>query len=198
MVRPNFIPRTLIGVGGVRLFNIPGVIYPDEMLHAKPGVKKKDGKPYKTPPEWGVSSKEAAEILGCSVSATRMALHKHRVHYRWVQDEESRRLYWRKSQVEKLLQERLPDMKEAPHKLISTKEATELLGISRSTLQRYYLRGKLKGIQVRFILPKAGARRRTYFLRAEVRRLAARLSAMRRRAAELDKAMDEAMQEGEE
>lgn len=192
MVRPNFIPRTLIGVGGVRLFNIPGVIYPDEMLHAKPGVKKKDGKPYNKAPEWGITSKEAAVILGCSLSAARTALHKNRVNCRLVHEGSSRRLYWRKTQVEKLAAERLPLMKEERRKLVNTQEATQLLGISRSTLQRYYQSGKLKGIRVRYHLPKIGPRIRTYFLRAQVQSFAARLNAQRKRAEELDRAMDEA------
>ncbi len=192
MVRPNFIPRTLIGVGGVRLFNIPGVIYPEEMLKRHAGVKKKDGKPFHSVPSWGITTKEAARILGCSPSAARVTLHKNKVHYRIVSSEQSRRLYWRKSQVEKIRNDRLPEMREENHKLVNSQEAVKILGVARSSLQRYVQRGKLRAINVRYVIPNGGgARHRTYYERAAVLKLAYRLEAMRRHAAELDRLLSE-------
>lgn len=191
MVKPNFIPRTLIGVGGVRLFNIPGVIYPEEMLRTQPGVKKRDGKPFHTVPSWGITTKEAAIILGCSPSAARLTLHKNKVDYRIVVINQSRRLYWRKSQVEKILTKRLPEMRGENRKLITSQEAVKILGVARSSLQRYVKRGKLKAINVRYIPEGGGARFRTYFERAAVLKLSYRLAAMRRHAEELDRILSE-------
>lgn len=192
MVKPNFIPRTLIGVGGVRLFDIPGVIYPEEMLKVQRGVKKKDGKPFRSAPKWGISTKEAAVMLGCSPSAARLCLHKHKVLYRVVSDEFSRRIYWHRPQVEKIANARLPEMRGENRKLITSQEAVKLLGVSRSSLQRYIQRGKLKAINVRYVVPGGGgSRRRTYVERASVLKLSYKLAAMRRHAEELDKLLEE-------
>ena len=75
MVKPNFIPRNLRGVGGIRLFDLPGVFYPREVLVTKAGLDHKSGLPYKEPPiHWGITTGQAADILGLSASATRSLL----------------------------------------------------------------------------------------------------------------------------
>lgn len=185
MVRPNFIPRTLRGVGGVKLFDLPGVIYPKEVLRAKPGMNRKSGKPYSEPPPWGISTREASVILCCTPAAARLSLHKHRVTYRLVsQPGHPLSLYWKKDQVLQLAQSRLPLVREQPPKLISSEEALRLLGVGRSSLHRYTIRGRLHVTQVRFMSPR-GTRKRAYFQRAEVVRLAHHLRALRRQAMQL-------------
>ncbi|MBQ4594167.1 MAG: hypothetical protein IJA81_06020 [Akkermansia sp.] len=74
MVRRNIIPRRLIGARGVRLFDIQGLKYPAEMLRAVEEEEVED-----TPPAWGISTAEAAEILGCRPSSARMLLDKTEV-----------------------------------------------------------------------------------------------------------------------
>ncbi len=185
MVKPNFIPRTLRGVGGVKLFDLPGVIYPQEVLRVKPGMNRKNGKPYTEPPPWGISTREASVILGCTPAAARLSLHKHHVTYRLVsQPGHPMSLYWKKDQVLKLAQSRLPLIRQQPPKLITSAEALHILGVGRSSLHRYAMRGRLHVTQVRFMSSR-GARRRTYFQRAEVVRLAHHLRALRKQAEQL-------------
>lgn len=187
MVKPNFIPRTLIGVGGVRLFDMPGVVYPKEVLRVPRGMNRDNGKPYTKIPSWGISTSEAAAMLGSTCSSARAVLHRHNISYRRVVISGGpARLYWRKSQVENLVARRVPRVKQCPARMVDSETARRMLGgIARSTLYRYVHRRLLHEHQVRLVTAK-GARLKAYYLRAEVAKLAARMRAIRRRAQELD------------
>lgn len=186
MVKPHFIPRTLRGVGGVKLFNIPGVVYPKEILRVKEGLDKKSGRPYASPPVgWGVTTTQAARMLGSSVSAARAWLHRHRVPYRIVcEEKQSTRLFWHKKRIETLMQKRLPILKQRPAEMLSSAEALHSLGVGRSTLYRYEKRGLLSVTKVR--KPSAyGMRPACYYKRAEVEKLRQYLSAIRSNEAKM-------------
>lgn len=185
MVKPNFIPRTLIGVGGVRLFDIPGVVYPKEVLHAPRGMNRGSGKPYDKVPEWGISTAEAAAMLHSSCSSARAVLHRHKVGYRQVAENGGPpRLYWRRPQVEALAARRAPLVKGCPRRMVDSATARAMLKIGRSTLYRYVQKKLLHEKQVRLVTPK-GTRLKAYYLRAEVAHLAARVRAIREREREL-------------
>ena len=64
--RAGQLPRTLIGVNGVRLINIPGVYYPPHMLTEKTQRERHLPVILSKPPAWAISSRQAAEILGCT------------------------------------------------------------------------------------------------------------------------------------
>lgn len=186
MVRPNFIPRNRRGVGGIRLFDIPGVIYPKEVLVPKPGLNHKDGRPYREVPCWGITSREAATMLGCSPAAARTWLHRRKVPYRIVGEEgQTLRIFWRKERVMSLAETRLPIVHECPEPLISAVEAMRILHVGRSTLHRYQERGLLKVAKVRHPSDK-GVRKCNYFVRKEVEQYAKHLEAVREKEAELD------------
>ena len=68
------LPRTLIGVNGVRLINIPGVYYPPHMLTEKTQRERHLPVILSKPPAWAISSRQAAEIPGCKQSSTRELL----------------------------------------------------------------------------------------------------------------------------
>lgn len=179
MVRPNFIPRTLRGVGGVRLFNIPGVIYPKEVLVPKAGMNRKSGLPYREVPGWGVTSREAANLLGCTPAAARTWLHRRKVPYRLVGSQgESLRLFWRKDRVISLAEQRLPIVQTCPPSYISASEALRILKVGRSSLHRYQERGQLSVVYLR-IATARGLRKCCCFRRAEVEALAKHLSRIR-------------------
>lgn len=185
MVRPNFIPRTLRGVGGVRLFDIPGVIYPKEMLIPKVGYNRKNGLPYREIPGWGLSTREAADLLGCTPASARTWLHRRKVPYRLVSDDGlNTRIFWRKDKVLALAKARLPIYHHCPPSLISSAEALKILGIGRSTLHRYQERGLLSATLVRSPSNK-GLRKCCYFRRAEVENLAHLVTELRSKEAEL-------------
>lgn len=185
MVRPNFIPRTLRGVGGVRLFDIPGVIYPKDILVTKAGLNRKNGLPYTEPPPWGITSREAASILGCTPSSARTWLHRRKVPYRIVSEKgQTIRLFWRKERVVALAEQRLPVVKKCPTSLITSREALCILHVGRSSLHRYQERGQLRVVKVRYPSAK-GLRKCSYFNRSDVERLAKYLEAMREKEEEL-------------
>lgn len=184
-VKPNYIPRTLIGVGGVRLYNIPGVTYPDEMLHTKRGTSRSSGQPFRKVPAWGISTAAAAEMLGSSCSSARSVLHRHKVGFRRVAVEGAPPcLYWRREQVEALVKQREPAVRQCPKRMMDSETARSLLGVGRSTLYRYVRKKLLREYRVRLVTEK-GARIKTYYLRAEVLKLAARIRAIRAREREL-------------
>lgn len=185
MVRPNFIPRTLRGVGGVRLYDIPGVTYPKEVLVIKAGFNHKDGQPYPHVPGWGVTSREAAQLLGNSPSAARTWLHRRKVPFRFVDEGgQTLRLYWRKDRVEELAKQRLPIIKTCPSTLITASEARRILHIGRSSLHRYQEKGRVKAYKVRKPSGK-GLRTCSYFDRDEIQHLAKHLGILREKETEL-------------
>ena len=185
MVRPNILPRTLRGVGGVRLFDIPGVVYPKEMLVTKTGLDRRNGQPYRESQGWGFSSREAAAMLGCTPASARTWLHRRKVPYRIVGREgQAQRLFWRKDKVQALADNRLPIVQSFPSTYISSDEALRILQVGRSTLQRLQERGQLKVIKVRCPSAK-GLRKCSYYHRDEVERLAEYLNIMRRKEEEI-------------
>lgn len=190
MIKPNFLPRTLRGVGGVRLYDIPGVYYPKEMLEAPKERMQQSGTPYTTVPKWGISTKEAAALLQCTPAAARMNLQKRRVRYRLVREPgKVPCLYWDSATVTRMAGARLPVVVRIPAKMFTAEQASALLGISRSTLYRYVQKKRLKEYKVR-LKTVLGTRKVTYYLKAEVRKLAAKLNAIQmheRQAAELRK-----------
>lgn len=187
MVKPNFIPRTLIGVGGVRLFDLPGVVYPKEMLRPARGMNRGSGKPYSKIPDWGIDTAEAAAMLRSSRSSARAVLHRHKVGYRLVSAQGGPpRLYWRRSQVEALAARRLPMVQGCPKRMVDSATAREMLGVGRSTLYRYVQKKLLRERQVRLMTPR-GTRQKAYYLRSEVAKLAARMRAIRARERELQR-----------
>lgn len=184
MVRPNYIPRTLKGVGGVRLYDIPGVIYPEEILKPGKGLSKKTGQAYKTPPTWGICTHHAARMLNCTPTAARQALHKRNVRFQIVaEDGKPPCIYWSKKQVQAICDKRLPVVTCKPAKMISATEARQLLKVGRSSLYRYVQRKLLREIQVRMATAK-GTRKMSFYLKAEVKKLSAKLNAIRLREIE--------------
>ena len=167
------------------MFDIPGVIYPKEMLVTKAGLNQKDGQPYREAPVWGITSREAAALLGCTPPAARTWLHRRKVPYRIVGEEgQTLRIFWRKEMVMSLAENRLPIVQKQPSSLISSEEALRILHVGRSSLHRYQERGQLSVVKVRHPSGK-GLRKCSYFNRKEVEKLAGRLTAMRKKEAEI-------------
>ena len=177
--------RTLTGVGGVRLIEMAGVEYPERVLRVRPGYERGSGEAYREAPPWGISTRHAARLLGCSDAAARDYLHRHRVRFRVVA--ESGRPccnYWQRSAVLALVKERGEIVKRNPERLMGMDEALAVLGVGRSTLQRYVRSGMLRQVKLR-LLTGRGLKERAYFLPGKVRALAGHLRALRAREAEL-------------
>lgn len=184
--KPNFIPRTLVGVGGVRLFDSPLVKYPDEVLKARRGMDRKTGKPATTVPRWGITTEAAAQMLHSSCSSARAVLHHHKVGYLLVAVEGGQpRLYWRRKQVEALAASRGMIVDKAPARMVDSETACKMLGIGRSTLYRYVKRRLLKEKQVRLMTAR-GTRHKAYYLKAEVAKLAAKVREIRKKEEEMN------------
>ena len=182
MVSSRLLPRTLRGVGGVRLIDMPGVIYPESMIHGRKGTDRASGKPYAMPPPWGISSRQAAEQLGISVRAARSMLNKHKVKYHLVAQRGSPPcMYWDKRVVSRLVAKRAPLVCKIPEKLCSAGEACVILQVSRTSLVRYVQMKLVKEYKMRHVR-ESGVRVESYYLRAEVRQLAARRRAAKARA----------------
>ena len=111
--------RTLTGVGGVRLIEMAGVQYPERVLRARPGYERSSGEAYREAPPWGISTRHAARLLGCSDSAARDYLHRHRVRFRVVA-EPGRPCcnYWQRSAVLALVKERGEIVTRNPERLM--------------------------------------------------------------------------------
>ncbi len=188
MLGPNKLPRTLRGVGGIKLIDMPGVIYPPEVLTGKGGWGRRRGHVFREAPEWGITSAGAAQILGCTASAARCTLSRHRVKCRKVLDADNiMRLYWHREQVEDLAKRRAPVVEAQPKKLISVQEALKILGVSRSSLHRYCSKGMLTEVKVRYSSSARGLRLKSYYIKSETIKLQRHLQAMRKKQEELSR-----------
>ena len=177
--RQECIPRTLVGLGGARLYDMPGVVYPAGVLHARKGYERGSGTAYREVPEWGISTQQAARVLGCSDAAARRYLHRHKVPFRVVAAAGRPCInYWRRSCVLALVKDRGEIVKRCPARMVDAEQAMKLLGVGRSTLQRYVQAGRLRQVKLR-LLTGQGLKNRAYFLRSHVLVLAARIRAVR-------------------
>ncbi len=198
MVQPNFIPRTLRGVGGVRLINMPGVEYPSEVLHVRAGHNRSNGRPFKERPDWGISTSEAAALLHCSTSAARSTLHRKRVRCRVVSNAGiPRALFWDRKQVDALVGLRHPIIESPPDKFLTPDEACRMLAVGRSSLYRYAKRRWLRPLHVRQKTAQ-GMRHRVYYRRAEVVKLGNRLRALKARMDEMRRLLRDMVAGGED
>lgn len=178
--RPQ-LPRTLIGAGGARLIDMPGITYPDEVLHGHMRTGRTVGDALLEPPEGWVSSQEAAEMMGITPRSARAFLGRARAQR--VRVTLPRRvgcIYWNRLEVLELMNKRKPMLVNIPDKLCNSVEACYILMIARSTLHRYVRQGLLREQQVRHV-SAAGVRNEAYYLRSEVKHLAARRNAIRAR-----------------
>lgn len=174
MVRRNIIPRRLIGARGVRLFDIQGLKYPAEMLRAVEEEEVED-----TPPAWGISTAEAAEILGCRPSSARMLLDKTEVRKcKVMRESKPPTWYWDKQQVCIVAEARRKEMREIPPKYMCAADVMCYLRISRSTLFRYVKDGLMEPVCIRHRTAQ-GLRLKHFFLRSDVRRFGYHLNAVK-------------------
>ena len=184
MLGPRFLPRTLRGAGGIRLIDMPGVRYPESVLHGPKGADTASGKAHREPPRWGVSSRQAAEMLGVSPRTARALLNRNRAKFQLVAQKGSPAcLYWDRRVVQRLAAKRLPLVTKIPDRLCSAREACYILLVARSTLMRYVKMKLLKEYPIRHVTP-TGVRKLSYYLRADVRKLAGKRNAARARAEE--------------
>lgn len=176
--------RTLVGVGGALLYDMPGVVYPAVVLRARKGYMRGSGEAYREVPQWGMSTRQAARVLGCSDAAARNYLHRHRVPFRVVA-EPGRPCtnYWRRSCVLALVKQRGEIVKRRPARMMNAAQAMAVLGVGRSTLQRYVRGGMLRQVKLR-LLTARGLKSRAFFLGSQVRVLAAHMRAVRARETE--------------
>lgn len=166
----NGLKRKLSGLNGARFYDLEGVTYPKEVLRAKRGHDPKTGQPYALPPKWGITTAEAAKILGCSSSAARVMLTRKRVHFHLVSRPQSPPvIYWKCDRVERIAAGKLPLISdEEAAKMLMTEEAAEYLGVGRTTVRRAMKAKVLHPVLVRVNSPQ-GPRKRSYLLRGEVK-----------------------------
>ena len=156
-----------------RWANIPGVIYPKEVIQTRPRLSPENGEPYDAIPSWGITAAQAAIIIGCSVSSARAAMKKKCVTSRLVAQEGRRsRFYWEKEQVEMIASERSRvSVSEVSDGLLGVIETAKALNVSRSSIHRAIKLGKLKPIFLR-VQSSKGPRRCCYFTISDINNLA--------------------------
>lgn len=170
--RRTALPRTLVGVGGVRLLNHPGIKHPPHILQARTGCEPRSGKPYRKTPPWGIETRQAANMMGCGSTAARILLHHHGVKFRVVQEPGRPPCnFWDRDAVAALAREREKTRTLLPPAMMDSRQAMKHLGVSRSSLQRYVQRGYLRQRMCRIQTPR-GIRLRAYFPAPQVHALA--------------------------
>lgn len=172
MVSPAWLPRTLKGLGGIRLINVPGVKFPDTAFRADKGMNPRTGKPFDYPPHDTVSTLEASRILGRGISSTHTLMRKRSIPFYFVRHNGSGRtlLYWDRKAVNQLLRGLPPVQKHLPPTLVKAGDALLILGVVRSTLYRYVASGKLSEFRRR-VMTTRGYRHQCLYLKSEVMKL---------------------------
>lgn len=174
MVSSARLPRTLVGMGGIRLISIPGVKYPDRLFQAEDGMNPRTGQPYDRPLYNTISTAEAAKILGRSNSSAHAFLRNKDVPFYYVRmNGDGRRLmYWDRETVKRMIKRLPPVQKKLPQTMVNARDALLLLGVARSTLYRYVVSGKLSEIRRR-VMTTRGYRHQCLYLKSEVMKLKA-------------------------
>lgn len=183
MVSPAWLPRTLKGLGGIRLINVPGVKFPDTAFRADKGMNPQTGKPFAHPPHDTVSTLEASRILGRGISSSHALMRKKGIPFYFVHCPGSGRplLYWDREAVKRLLRGLPPVQKHLPPTLVKAGDALLMLGVVRSTLYRYVVSGKLTEIRRR-VMTARGYRHQCLYLKSEVMKLKSWRNACREQA----------------
>lgn len=172
---PFELPRTKIGLGGVRLINVAGATHPESALKARPGMHPKTGNPYGKPPKNTVYSAQAAELLGIRPVSARARLLRHKVRKYYVQLPGGPIMaYWEKKKVLALVRRQAAVRSGVPRGMVGWRQAVKLLGRSRSTLQRHTQKGRVRTQRVRQATGY-GMQIRCYYNVADLKKLAAYL-----------------------
>ena len=140
-----------------RWASVPGVSYPEEVeaRPQMPAIEEMDSK------EW-MSTREAAELLGCTGSAARSRLHRNKVSYKRVlMDAWHDTIVWLRVAVE-AMHAGDPSMSLPEEGWLTAQQACEQLGINRTSLHKYTALGELRAIQVR-IRTRRGMRKALFY-----------------------------------
>ena len=179
MTKPNRMKRTLIGAHGERFYDIPGLIYPEEVLLDNKEKVEKDADVCDEVPPWGIHTKDAAKLLKCKDASARALLHKQGITHLKVRTPRGYiTLYWHKNEIARWMQTRKKELKQIPKEFISTDVACQYLNVSTSTLHRYIQQFRLPVIHVRHRCSK-GVRVKCFFLKSGLRRLHYHLQAIK-------------------
>ena len=172
---PFELPRTKIGLGGVRLINVASATHPETALKARPGMHPKTGKPYGKPPKNTLSSAQAAELPGIRSVSARVRLNRCKVRKFYVQLPGGPiAVYWQKKKVLELVERQATMCRGAPRGMVGWRQSVKLLGRSRSTLQRHTQKGRVRTQRVRQATGH-GIQTRCYYNVADLKKLAAYL-----------------------
>lgn len=160
--------KTFIGVGGREYINNPKLSFPEHVKIRRKGTDPKSGQPYTGTSGAFMETSTIAARLRCSPSAARQYLHRHGVRFRVVRKNTgSLTLYWRRSDVERLLASREPVCRRPPACYVDMKEAVSLLGVVRSYVYRLAKRGVLREYRCR-IKTGRGLRVRCFYHREDL------------------------------
>lgn len=169
MKRVGRIPRNLVGAGGVRLYDIPGVYYPDYMLSDSVRCRKNRGEKLDSMPDWAISSESAAAMLGCLPSSARSFLHRRRVRFCRVTAASGKAIIcWEKRRVRELAARNGPVLKAFPKRLMTEEEALATLHVTRNTLRSFVRSKQLQKFHVRVAMTQC-VRLYNAYLRSEVK-----------------------------
>ena len=182
MKRPH-LPRTLLGAGGVRLIDMPGVIYPASVLHDPPAPGTHRTNPLPSPPADYISTRQVADTLSISPRSARAMLTRRKTPRVVVRapGQSVTSHYWSRKALQDIINERNPLVTSLPERLCCSTEACHILMVSRSTLHRYVQRGLLVEHHVRHA-SATGIHHETLYRRGQVHALADQIRAARARA----------------
>lgn len=128
-------------------------------------------------PDGYISTKDASQLLCCTMAATRMFCEKHHIktYLVWLPGKVPS-FYMPEKEIRKYADQRAPLVTEVPKGWLRADDAVAILGIARATLYRWVRRGQIEEKQVR-LKTDLGTRKITLYKPEEVERMSIRSEA---------------------
>ena len=149
--------KTFIGVGGREYISNPKLSFPEHVKIRRRGTNPRSGQPYT----------EAGSAF-VETSAARQYLHRHGVRFRVVRKGTGPlALYWRRLDVERVLDGREPVRRRVPPCYMDMAGAVSMLGVVRSYVYRLVKKGLLREYRCRMKTAR-GLRVRCFYHREDL------------------------------
>ncbi len=157
--------KTFVGADGRRYIRNPKLVFPEHIKNRRtrdfPKLNDKLLEVY-------MRTYDAARMMGCSASAARQYLHRHKVNYCvCIAKGVGKCNLWLRTDVARVLKRREPGCKRKPPAYMEMKDAQSFLGVARSYIYKLTRKGLVRQYKCRMKTPK-GERVRCLYHRADL------------------------------
>ncbi len=157
--------KTFVGADGKLYIHNPKLVFPE---HIKSRLVRDIAEQEDESADAYMETHDIARMMGCSTSAARQYLHRHKVHYCvcGVKGVGKCNL-WLRDDVARVLSRREPGCEHKPDEYMEMKDAQRLLGVVRSYIYKLARKGLVRQYKCR-MKTRRGERVRCLYHRADL------------------------------